>query len=347
MQRFRTPNGDSGMQVHTTTVFTLPPSCPVLVFVMSEINVLYCFDTNFWRLAAVSIASLMRTQKHPEHITIHCMVAPHTRGKRKIRKIIAGRGGKLVWRVIPPRENPYRGYDYSRWSPVIFYRLFACRVFPHLDKILYLDSDTLIQDDLTKLYNTDISKYAMGAVRDMAPTEVADNPNGKYVREFIAEHLKHGLYINSGVLLLNLPRMRECENDLLNVRVPLKYPDQDILNVGLDGKIRELPLCNNFIPEMPVSSKFKQRDIDTAQKHAIVHHFYAIKPYMYHPAFPKTYSEFYRVASQIGFYPEDFVNADMKRHQRRNKNKYDSTTNIPHLYLDKRGRLKLFGVFRV
>ena len=314
---------------------------------MSEINVLYCFDNNFWRLAAVSITSLMNTQKKPENIVIHCMVAPHTHGMRKIRKIITGRGGKLVWRVIKPRENPYRGYEYSRWSPVIFYRLFAHRVFPHLEKILYLDSDTLIQDDLTQLYNTDVSKYALGAVRDMAPTEVADNPNGKYVREFIADYLKHGLYINSGVLLLNLPRMRECEQDLLNVRTPLKYPDQDILNVGLDGKIRELPLKNNFIPEMLVSSKFKKRDIDMAQRHATVHHFYAIKPYMYHPAFPKTYSEFYRVASQIGFYPEDFVSADIKRHQKKNKVKFDSSTNIPHLRIDKRGRLKLFGIFRV
>lgn len=319
----------------------------MLVFIMSEINILYCFDSNFWKLAAVSIASLMGAQKHPENITIYCMVAPHTRGRRKISKIVMGQGGKLVWRVVPPRENPYRGYDYSWWSPVIFYRLFACRVFPHLDKILYLDSDTLVRDDLTKLYNTNVSQYAMGAVRDMAPVELADNPNGKYVRDFIANHLRHGLYINSGVLLLNLVKMRECESDLLGVRVKLTYPDQDILNVALDGKIRELPIKNNFIPEIYVSSKFKSRDVNAAQQRPVIHHFYAIKPYVYHPEFPRTYSEFYRVASQIGFYPEDFVVADIKRHQKRNKIKFDSMTHIPHLRIDKRGRLKLFGVFRV
>ncbi len=319
----------------------------MLVFVMSAVNVLYCFDDNFWRLAAVSINSLLSCQKHPENIVIHCMVAPRTHGRRKIQRIINSRGGKLIWRTIKPRENPYQGYDYSRWSPVIFYRLIAHRVFSHLDKILYLDSDTLVCADLTKLYDTDISKYAMGAIRDMAPTEIADNPNGKYVREFIENHLKHGLYINSGVLLLNLPKMREMESEMLSVRVPLKYPDQDILNVALDGLIRELPLKYNFIPEIQISTKFKKKAVEDAKNHAVIHHFYAIKPYVYHPMFPKTYSEFYKKSSEINFFPEDFVQADIKRHNKKNKQKYDSTTNIPHLYLDKRGRLRLFGIFRV
>lgn len=278
-------------------------------------------------------------------MVVHCMVAPRTCGKRKIRRIVTCAGGRVIWRVVNSRKNPYKGYDYSRWSPVIFFRLFAHRIFPNLDKILYLDSDTLVCGDITSLYNTDISKYAMGAVRDMAPTEIDDNPNGKYVREFIKLHLKHNLYINSGVLLLNLSKMRECESDLLNVRVPLKYPDQDILNVGLDGKIRELPLKYNFIPEMQISSKFSDATKKAAIKGAVIHHFYAIKPYMYHPMFPQTYSDFYKMASSLGLYPEDFVKADMKRISK--KHRHDSKTHIPYLRLDKRGRLKLFGVFRV
>lgn len=317
----------------------------MLVFIVPKINILYCFDEKFWRLAAVSIRSLMLSQRHPENLVVHCMVAPRTHGRRKIQRIITNAGGKLVWRVIRPRENPYGEYDFSRWSPVIFFRLFAHRVFPQLDKILYLDSDTLVRGDITQLYNTNISKYAMGAIRDMAPTEIADNPNGKYVREFIEQHLKHNLYINSGVLLLNLNKMRECEPDLLNVRVPLKYPDQDILNVGLDGKIRELPLKYNFIPEMQISSKFSDTAKKAAIKGAVIHHFYAIKPYMYHPMFPQTYSDFYKMASPLGLYPEDFVKADMKRISK--KYRHDSKTHIPHLRLDKRGRLKLFGIFRV
>ncbi len=51
-------------------------------------------------------------------------------------------------------------------------------------KILYLDSDTLICDDLSELFYTDISKYTLGAIQDMAPRDDINNPNGKYVNEF-------------------------------------------------------------------------------------------------------------------------------------------------------------------
>lgn len=308
---------------------------------MSEINVLYCFDTNFWKLAAVSISSLMQTQRPDTHVTLHCMVAPHTRGRRTIKKIVTTHGGHLVWHVVKRRESPYRTYDYSRWSPVIFYRLFAHRAFPNLDKILYIDSDTLVRDDLSTLYNTNISKYAMGAVRDMAPVEIPNDPNGIYVREFQEKYLKNKLYVNSGVLLLNLPKMHENETNLLKVKIPLTYPDQDILNVGLDGKILELPLKYNFVPEA-IKQNLNKTEYEEAEKHPVIWHFYAAKPYMYEYAKPDSYSTFYKTATPLGFYPEDFIKNDIKRIQKRRHK-----TNIPYLRIDKRGHLRLFGVLRI
>lgn len=273
------------------------------------------------------------------------MVAPHTRGRRTIKKIVTTHGGRLVWRVVRRRESPYRTYDYSRWSPVIFYRLFAHRTFPNLDKILYIDSDTLVRDDLTTLYNTDVSKYAMGAVRDMAPVEIPNNPNGIYVREFQEKYLKNNLYINSGVLLLNLPKMRENESNLLRVKIPLKYPDQDILNVGLDGKILELPLKYNFVPDAYKTNKFTKKTLQDAEKHPVIWHFYAGKPYLYGYVKPESYSAFYKTATPLGFYPEDFIQDDIKRSRKRVKR--DSSTNIPYLKIDKRGYLRLFGILRI
>lgn len=316
----------------------------MLVFIVSEINVLYCFDNNFWKLAAVSIRSLVLTQKKTTRVNLYCMVAPHTRGRRVIQKLVNEIGGRLIWREIKRRENPYRGYDYSRWSPVIFYRLFASEIFPQLDKILYIDSDTLIRDDLSKLYNTDVRKYAMGAVRDMAPVEIKDHPTGKYVREFIEKYLKHGLYINSGVLLMNLQKFRTMQSDLLGVSVPLKYPDQDILNVALDGKILSLPLKYNVIPDLHLYPRaFSAQERKESRDHPVISHCYATKPYVYDPR--EIYSIFYKTCVPLGFYPEDFIKADKKRWSKRNK--YSSRTHIPHLRLTRRGYLRLFGILRV
>lgn len=309
------------------------------VFKMGEVKALYTFDTKFWRMAAVAINSLMAHRADDTDITVYCMVAPRTRGKKQIQEIIEAKGGKLVWREIRRSENPYRNYDYSRWSPVIFYRLFAHRIFPDVEKLLYMDSDTLVRDDLSELYATDVTEYALGGVRDMAPTEDANSYAGKYVREFKEKYLKHDLYINSGVLLLNLPMMAQCEGDLAAVDIPLRYPDQDIINVALDGKILEMHLRYNFIPDRIVSNKFKLVDVKHATKKPAIYHFYAVKPFLYHIVPRNTYEVFARAALEVGFYPEDFITQG-----KRTKNSRQRTA-IPFVTLDKYGSVRFLGMY--
>ena len=44
----------------------------------------------------------------------------------------------------------------SMWSTAIFYRIILQDLLPNLDKILYLDTDTLIFKDLTEIFNYNI-----------------------------------------------------------------------------------------------------------------------------------------------------------------------------------------------
>ena len=227
------------------------------VFSMSEINVLYTFDTRFWKLAAVSIYSLLENKNADTKCTIYCMVAPRTRGRRHIMKIIrAFDGAGLVWRTVRKSQNPFRRCDFSRWSPVIFYRLFAGRIFPNVEKILYIDSDTLIRGDLSELFQTDIKNYAMGAIQDMAPREDPNNKNGKYVSEFAKKYLENGPYFNSGVLLINCKKMAKNHELFQNHHVIQKYPDQDLLNVALKGQIKPLHPKYNYAPGVNIPNHF-------------------------------------------------------------------------------------------
>lgn len=284
--------------------------------------------------------SLLANKKPDTDITIYCMVAPHTNGKRRIQKMISGfpRAG-LIWRVIKKSENPFQSYDYSRWSPVIFYRLIACSIFPNIDKLLYLDSDTLVCGDLSELFNTNISNYALGAVRDMAPTEDANNPNGKYVREFAENHLQNDAYFNSGILLMNLKNMAKNQQLLLNVKVPLKYPDQDILNVGLHKQIKPLALKYNLAPGVKISKNFTGRDRNADQDYKILH-FYTAKPYYYQYVPHDMYTMFYKHCTALNFYPDEFV-AEEQKHFR--KQKQSTRTNIPFLRIQN-NTIRLFGI---
>lgn len=306
---------------------------------VSEINVLYTFDTRFWKLALVSMVSMLKNRTNKDaKCTIFCMVAPGTRGYRKIEKTVQEFGADLVWRVVRKYENPYRGYNYSRWSPVIFYRLNAHNIFPNVKKMLYMDSDTIVNDDLTELFNTDLSDWAMGAIQDMAPTEIADNENGQYVKDFAQKYLGNGPYFNSGVLLLNLEKMREYEKDLRAVDIELTYPDQDVLNAGLKGKIYPLPMRYNFAPGVVIPQHFQQ-EYQKNEKIAI-YHFYTIKPYIFDRTSRDLYSMFYKYCMAVGMHPDDFMEWERRYLAKRYKNKYSKLFKPLRVY---NNRITLYG----
>ena len=277
---------------------------------MDKVNILYCFDSKFWRLAAVSMESVLATCKDTTNVMIYCMVAPGTEGREQFEKIVKSHksGAGLVWKEIKEEENPFQDYEFARWSPVIFYRCAAHRFFRDIDKLLYLDSDTLICRDISELFNIDISDYVLAAVRDLAPVTDKYNPAGVRVRKFSEEYLNNGPYVNSGVLLMNLKKMAEYENLLFKTKVPLYYPDQDLLNAAFVGKIKILPLKYNLAPGLRIPTVFTPGEVQEAMwgGHVVIH-CYSVKPYNYERAPKQLYDMFARHANNIGMDPKMFM----------------------------------------
>lgn len=122
-------------------------------------------------------------------------------------------------------------------SPEMWYRIYLPELLPDVGRVLYLDADTLAADSLEELWETDLADCHIAAV-----SNVFEPWNMAY-----AESL--GLskpYFNSGVMILDLERMRgdNCTeairtyaNDHLD-RLP--WGDQDALNVVLAGSRAEL-----------------------------------------------------------------------------------------------------------
>uniref|UniRef100_A0AAG5DQY3 UDP-D-xylose:beta-D-glucoside alpha-1,3-D-xylosyltransferase n=1 Tax=Anopheles atroparvus TaxID=41427 RepID=A0AAG5DQY3_ANOAO len=120
------------------------------------------------------------------------------------------------------------------FKPCAAQRLFLPSLLTHLDAVLYVDSDTVflspVQEIWSMLHSFNASQFA-----GMAP-EHEDKNAGWYNR--FARHPYYGeLGVNSGVMLMNLTRMREFrwEEHILPIfreyRLQLVWGDQDILNV--------------------------------------------------------------------------------------------------------------------
>lgn len=106
------------------------------------------------------------------------------------------------------------------------YRFILPDLLPSLDRIIYLDVDTLVLSDLTELWRTDLEGKFIGVAKD----ELINLNGGlKIVYERKA-------YFNSGMLLMDLNLFRKydiCSN-LIDFAVDIaeycEYGDQDILN---------------------------------------------------------------------------------------------------------------------
>nr|MCR4662550.1 glycosyltransferase family 8 protein [Endomicrobiaceae bacterium] len=135
-------------------------------------------------------------------------------------------------------------------SAETYYRLFIPNLFSQYDKVLYLDSDVIVCEDLTELYNTDIENLYAGAVSVYKYFfKNVLNLNGTKIisEEYLAKKLNilNKTYFNAGILLLNLSEMRkdniqEKSFEFLFKNYPLLYQDQDVLNSLFYKKVKFL-----------------------------------------------------------------------------------------------------------
>lgn len=107
-------------------------------------------------------------------------------------------------------------------------------------KVLYLDMDTIVRKNIEELFDIDVSDYYLAGVHDYGI--YAD---GDYINTLGLP----GRYVNSGVVLFNLDRIRDDNSisqmfNLLNSK-EYKYPDQDVLNIVCGAKEIYLPSMYN------------------------------------------------------------------------------------------------------
>ena len=154
----------------------------------------------------------------------------------------------------------------NHFTPYAQLRLFADMIPEIPNKIIYLDTDTIVNGDLKELFKININDYELACVDDLYNWL---NPYRWKV--------KH--YFNSGVLLLNMKEIRKTDlfkkSRELVANKKMISPDQDALNFLVKKKI--------VLPE-----KFNAKD--KYYKEIIVHHFcnvrkkhhffFRVKPWM-------------------------------------------------------------------
>lgn len=136
-----------------------------------------------------------------------------------------------------------------------YYRFLIQDVLPAYDKVLYLDSDLVMLDDIAKLFNVELADNLVAATRDIDYAGNLNMTDGK--RRDYSEtvlHLRQPFdYFQAGVLVLNLAEMRKLHSldEWLALATDSQfiYDDQDILNSECQGRVFYLDQAWNVMTD--------------------------------------------------------------------------------------------------
>ena len=144
-------------------------------------------------------------------------------------------------------------------SAVYYYRAFIPRLFPLYEKAIYIDSDTILRGDIGELFDIDLGDKVLAAMVDPKVTMIPE------FRDYVdkALNVPHMEYVNSGVQLMDLKKMRKMKYLSIMINMIREYdadlvaPDQDYLNVILKGQILSLEAKWNAEPivDLPKDTK--------------------------------------------------------------------------------------------
>ncbi|MDO5346125.1 MAG: glycosyltransferase family 8 protein [Lachnospiraceae bacterium] len=197
-------------------------------------NVFYTCDNNYIWLMGISAISLFENNRHIPDLIVYLLGENINAENKGILCGIAQQyHRKIIVIDIPGLDIPETLVS-KRWPLSAFTRLFAATLLPEeMDRALYLDCDTIICGDIGQIGGVDVAENIFWGVKDCVGSAYKENIGLK----------KQDVYINAGVLLINLKELRKVNVSTLMKQYMKKYgnrinyADQDILNGVFYGQI--------------------------------------------------------------------------------------------------------------
>lgn len=246
------------------------------------LHFLYASDEGFVPVLKASILSLLRAHTG-RSITIHVVAERLSAESRSaVTNLVEGFAQRVSIVNMPDFATEFGDVDTKRFTLSAFSRLFLDILVPSdVERIIYLDCDTIVQRDLTDLWETDLGGCVIGAVHDCR--------NWRYAR-----HLglaKGATYINSGVLLIDVVSYRTQEwrnrftRAILTYDGLLDFPDNDLICLLMQDHLYILPPEYNLISPVRIydfddvvrlrrpSGYYSRADVEAARSNPAILHY--------------------------------------------------------------------------
>lgn len=224
------------------------------------INLLYCGNEKVFDGLMISLLSASKNTK--DALNVYCFTMDWTEKDERFKpitqkqidyleKMIQEKNIESRITLVDLKKEFIDNLSHSiniknHFTPYAMLRVLADKIDKFPDKIIYLDTDTIVNNDLGELFNIDITEYEVACVKDLYNWA---SPSRWSVKK----------YFNSGVLLLNMKLIKETgyfekTRKFINEKLSV-YPDQDALNKSVTKKLmldEKFNAKDKYYPEIVV-----------------------------------------------------------------------------------------------
>ena len=204
------------------------------------IPVVFTFDKRILMGAGVSVKSLINSANSETQYDIYILHQDLSEKNQKdFEELVKNTNHKINF--IKVKSDKFKGLAVNKksWTEVIYYKFLISELLNPYDKVIYSDVDVFFKQDMSELYNTDLTGYDFAAVR--AEKNTPQSKNHKYFPQN-----KNEFIFWTGFMLMNTGKMRYEKSseklfDIAREFAPeLRFYDLDVLNIACDN-IKSLP----------------------------------------------------------------------------------------------------------
>lgn len=255
---------------------------------LNHINICFCIDENYVCQLGAVLYSLVGSNSD-NYLDIYVLSSQLANSSKARLAAVVSNVAKFSINFVDSLDSQVQQLEAGgHISAATYIRFEIPNLLIGLDKVLYLDADLAVEDNLKVFWDTDVDNYYVAAV---------ENP-------FFDRYESLGMesscgYFNAGVLLMNLSRWRleDVKNKAIDFLIEKKSIalmfDQDALNVVFNGEWKKVSIRWNLQTsylrhrkKLPaLSSEIKSAFINPG----IIHYSSSSKPWNVLDPHPLTY----------------------------------------------------------
>ena len=292
-----------------------------LNYIEGSINkncIVFSLNNDYVKFFAVALSSLVNNLTPEEKYDIVVLHNGINGINKKTLEGLINNNLRLKFFSVSDYLSSFSDFDLSvkdYWDISTYFRVFIPIIFKNYEKVLYCDSDIIFNSSLKELFAIKDENAEILAVRDSIIYLIEHERFKERVTEVKNElGLKNPYdYFNAGVVMFNLNNLKDSKNYIERLKKafskPLKWQDQDVLNIVFEGRVKFISWIWNMQYHLLFSNRecigiednnFMQDFLNASKNPNIIHYTSPVKPWN-NPEVPYA-PEFWQNARKTPYY---------------------------------------------